>query len=430
MFEEILPNIYLITNLKDEFHFSTKVTLVGGGASYEEKEERGLSHLIEHTLVARTKKLTQEELQDYLFENEVYLNASTSPEELEIIGSGHKELSKAILDMILEMTFNPTITQETFEKERSIILKEIKERNGDPEYIFYRDLNKEIFKKGSESRRSISGFSKTVKNCKLNQIIDLFYKINERSHIIIKAVGGCEFRTHLELKSYIIKYLDENWTVKNTKVNSKIFEHKLKNSFKNYSTKAFVHKYAHRHLNLTIKIPNLIKSYENRVPALILSELLFWNPGGYIYNRLRNELGIVYNVSAGFVRDLESFVIDLYTDLSGVMKVFDEIDLVLRNPPKYISKKKFEIFKNTIKRRAEINTDKSNFIPNYMFELLTTYGKEKVDDYMNNYIKDIQNADFNKLLEFAELMSSKYKEGKKILVVSQNQNISKLKFIN
>jgi predicted Zn-dependent peptidase len=187
---KLANNFLLVINSVKRFKTELRMTFSSGGAYFEDQDEKGLTHLLEHVEIKQTSKQNPEELNKLLFEKDINRNASTGILTKEIFVGGHKDDLNLMLDMILEFSFAPTITEETLHIEKEIILRELAQRKGDPGYKLNRLVNESIFKKGSKNLTDIGGDENLFANATIKQLQNLHKKILSRSHFILSIVGG------------------------------------------------------------------------------------------------------------------------------------------------------------------------------------------------------------------------------------------------
>ena len=112
--------------------------LVGVGSRYEEKNENGLSHFLEHMFFKGTyKRPTTQDISHELDSVGANYNAFTSEEETGFhikVSSDHFGLA---LDMLSDMLFNSKFDSVEIEREKGVILEEINMYQDIPQrYVF------------------------------------------------------------------------------------------------------------------------------------------------------------------------------------------------------------------------------------------------------------------------------------------------------
>ena len=144
----------------------TKITSINigikVGSLYENIKEKGISHFIEHMLFKGTKNRTYEELNDELeFLGGEYNAYTDYTSTVYTISCLEEELINAI-DILGDMIINPAFNSEELEKERGVILAEMRASKDDIEDLSFKRTNEVAFK-NNPLRFDVAGLEKNVK---------------------------------------------------------------------------------------------------------------------------------------------------------------------------------------------------------------------------------------------------------------------------
>jgi len=159
------------------------------GSNQESKDISGISHFIEHMLFEGTKK--RRSSRDIANEVEKWgaeLNAYTSDERttyhIKII---KKHFDKA-LDVLSDIVQNPLFRKQEIDKERKVILDEIKLVTDEPRHHQWIVFEKTLFKK-HPVRNPVYGTVKAVKAIGKKELLDYYKKYYVPNNMIITVVG-------------------------------------------------------------------------------------------------------------------------------------------------------------------------------------------------------------------------------------------------
>lgn len=158
------------------------------GSRDESAAEQGIAHFIEHTAFRGTSKHTSRQIANMFESFGAYLNAFTTKEHTcfyvrALVPHFEKSLS-LLAETVLEPAFRPT----DVEKERTIILEEIKSLEDEPEELLLDLLDESMF--GSHPlAHSISG---SIESVQILAVEDLgkFHRENYHAGNIVIAVAG------------------------------------------------------------------------------------------------------------------------------------------------------------------------------------------------------------------------------------------------
>jgi predicted Zn-dependent peptidase len=111
----------------------TVLVLVGTGSKYEKKEEKGISHFLEHMYFKGTKKRPSSlEIAETLDKVGGIYNAFTSQEYTGYFAKVSREHFVLALDWVSDIFLNSTLPEKEIEKERGVIIEEINMRKDHP----------------------------------------------------------------------------------------------------------------------------------------------------------------------------------------------------------------------------------------------------------------------------------------------------------
>ncbi|MBC7364412.1 MAG: insulinase family protein, partial [Candidatus Aminicenantes bacterium] len=114
------------------YALSTAVLAVKAGSCLESAETSGLTHLLEHSLLFRQKPTNEKSLWQKFKEHGLYLNAHTELESIFFETLFPAELLGTVLNLLSQVVFDFKISEEDLEKEKEVVLKELKEIARDP----------------------------------------------------------------------------------------------------------------------------------------------------------------------------------------------------------------------------------------------------------------------------------------------------------
>jgi predicted Zn-dependent peptidase len=186
----------IIEELKDVKSVSIGLC-IATGARFEDNNNLGISHFIEHMLFKGTKKRTTKQIAEEIDKVGGKMNATTSKEiTLYYVKVLNKHLDLA-LDILQDMLFNSLFSETEIEKEKIVVLEEINRLWDTPEELVH-DLFTENIWAGSELAESVLGKISTVQNFTRDSILDFFKKNYLTQNIIISVAGGINTHSTLE----------------------------------------------------------------------------------------------------------------------------------------------------------------------------------------------------------------------------------------
>lgn len=134
---------------------------VGAGCVYEKRKNNGVAHFIEHMLFKGTETRSSFDIANETDKCGIMLNAFTSRQYTAYYTIGLAEYADKCADILSDLYFNATLTEENIEKEKSVVVEEIKMYEDDSEDVCLENLIRAHY--GSKSLAyPILGTEKTV----------------------------------------------------------------------------------------------------------------------------------------------------------------------------------------------------------------------------------------------------------------------------
>ncbi|MDR2604651.1 MAG: insulinase family protein [Desulfovibrio sp.] len=151
---------------------------VHAGSAYEQPEEAGISHMLEHMVFKGTEKRPRGQAAADVEKAGGYLNAATSFDYTVYIVDMTREHWKTGLDVLRDMAFHPSLDPAELEAEKDVVIAELKRGEDDPGRRLFR-MTQEQALRGTPYERPIIGFESTVRALsaeKIRAYIDRLYQ--------------------------------------------------------------------------------------------------------------------------------------------------------------------------------------------------------------------------------------------------------------
>ena len=301
----VLPNGIRIVTEEIPYVRSVSVGVwIDVGSRDEREETNGISHFLEHMVFKGTRRFTAQGIARSLESVGGYLNAFTTKEHTcfyaRILDS---YLPKAI-DVLSDLVLSPVFDPKEMEKEKRVILEELKNIEDDPDDLIHDYLDKSVYQHHPlgypiiGTAKNITHFSKTD----LIRYTDAHY-IPER--LVIAAAGNLK---HDEF----VKLIDHSFRTRRRAAAS---PKRLKGPKRMKSRKEiFERPVTQAHICLGT-LGCGVKSRQ-RYPLLVLNSLLGEGMSSRLFQNIREKYGFAYSVYsfANFMSDSGSFGIYIGTD--------------------------------------------------------------------------------------------------------------------
>lgn len=258
--------------------------LINAGSIYENKKNCGTSHFFEHLFFGGTKSFpTEEKLREKFQEIGFAAGARTLQDLIEVYGSFPKAETKKSLTILRDIVFNSVLNAKTIEKERGVILSEIKLRRDDNYSLIWDEAIKNRFKDGVSLSLPIGGTGESVGKLSSSEILRFYKKYCNPTNSIFVMGSSLDF----EKAEKLIREIFED-----IPAGQRIPLKKITNKDMSGQTTSVTPKNT-EHIYLLISFPvelhiGIKKTWRSEFLASLLGEAL--------NKKLRIQKGLVYNL--------------------------------------------------------------------------------------------------------------------------------------
>jgi predicted Zn-dependent peptidase len=161
---------------------------VGTGARREKASENGVSHFIEHMLFKGSEKRSAEQIAMEVDSTGGHLDAYTAKELVSYNMKVIDDHLPVAFDVLGDMVLHPKFASEDIEKEKGVILEELKMEVDNPEYLVHETFFSNFWK-NHPLGRSILGTKATIKAFHRDAVQAYYGDIYSPQNIVITAAG-------------------------------------------------------------------------------------------------------------------------------------------------------------------------------------------------------------------------------------------------
>ncbi len=193
--------------------------LVGSGSAYEEKEKRGITHMLEHMLFKSNEKFSYHEMNKIIEFSGGDWNGSTYWDSMTIYLEALSSKFHRILDVIESIITNKSFKENEFKNEKSVVLTEIENSLNDPSSRIYQLGLRALFGE-SDLGEPISGLKETVSDLEVSDIVEYKNRIFVSKNVKVVLIGNLKEK-HLEKIEEVFRQVPNvNYTKKTPTVDT------------------------------------------------------------------------------------------------------------------------------------------------------------------------------------------------------------------
>ena len=356
---QILPNGIKLITIKKDTQLASLHAAIKIGSLFEKEDEKGISHFIEHMLFKGTKKRNNEKLNNDLEQRGGEYNAYTDyTSTVYSVTALSDELEESI-DLLSDMLQDSTFPCSEIEKERGVILAEIRTSKDDVEDFSFRRVNELAFTY-SPLRFDIIGEEDIVKSFTKKKLVNFYNEYYVPNNCYISIVSPFN---HEEVYGMVVKYF-ANWKEKIFTREQVIYEKnrpcKVTSYKKEIEQSTIIYAYTFHNLNR-----------QQELALKILNHNLGQSANSILFRKLREEKGLAYDIYSEMDTTNSVKVLYIYTAISKesvdeTLKSIDEcIEEILSENIKFddntitLMKK---VLKTSVVSTIEDATDLGNYV--------------------------------------------------------------------
>ncbi|WP_031497607.1 M16 family metallopeptidase [Bryobacter aggregatus] len=299
-------------------------TWIPSGSRLERGEERGIAHFLEHMLFKGTHTRSAEDIARAVDSVGGHLDAFTSKE---LVSYNTKVLDEHLpiaWDILSDLILNPTFDATELEKEKSVILEELKMELDNPEYLVHELFVKNLWK-GHGLGQPIIGTKQTIADFNREMLVDYHQRIYHPGNIVVTAAGNLEHDA-------IVNLVGASFANRSAGA-------KLPTPAKPKLQAPFILKQKRtQQAHLYIGAPSHPIAHETRFISYVLNTILGGGMSSRLFQNIRERQGLVYAVMSDLLLYRDSGAIAIYAGASAealpkvISSVMEEFRDLKANP--------------------------------------------------------------------------------------------------
>ncbi|MDX2181979.1 MAG: pitrilysin family protein [Bryobacteraceae bacterium] len=185
----LLPNgIRVVTEHMPHVRSVSVGIWISSGSRSEQRAENGISHFLEHMLFKGTTSRTAEQIAREVDSIGGHLDAFTAKELVSYNTKVLDEHLPVAFDVLADLVLNPVFREEDIEKEKGVILEELKMESDNPEYVVHETFISRFWK-GHPLGKPIIGTPRTIRSFDRSMLVDYHRRVYQPANVFITAAG-------------------------------------------------------------------------------------------------------------------------------------------------------------------------------------------------------------------------------------------------
>ena len=256
---------------------------IKSGSRCETPEANGISHFVEHMLFKGTRSRSAQHIAREMDSIGGNLDAFTGKETICFNVKSLAEHVPIALDVLSDLVLNPVFGADEIERERGVILEEIKIDEDNPDVLVH-ELFTQSFWKDHPLGKPILGTSATVGNLGRKQLFDYHGGRFQGRNMVFSAAGHLEHDRFVELVAQRFHALLPGEAV-------------LEEPAPETSARIILrNKKSLEQVQICLGVPAPSVTDENRYATLILNTVLGGGMSSRLFQTIREERGMAYSI--------------------------------------------------------------------------------------------------------------------------------------
>ena len=283
---KVLPNgLRVLTIPMPSFESATVMVMVGAGSRYENRNNNGISHFLEHMAFKGTKNRPSALDISVLIDGiGGEMNAFTGKESTGYYiksASDHINLS---MDVLSDMLHNSLFDEKEIEKEKGVILEEINFHDDNTSHRIG-DVYERLLYGDTAMGWNIDGEKKVIKAIKRQNFLDYMSQLYSANQITVAVAGGIDVEKTLAL---VEKYFGK-MSCFDTGNYKKVVENQTK-------PEVLIKRKKTEQVNIAIGVRTVSNDHPDKYPLEVLAAILGGGMSSRLFTEVREKRGLAYYI--------------------------------------------------------------------------------------------------------------------------------------
>jgi predicted Zn-dependent peptidase len=312
----VLPNgLIVLTERMDHLRSVAMGVWIKSGSRCEPAETNGISHFVEHMLFKGTRSRTAQHIAREMDSIGGNLDAFTGKETICFNVKSLSDHVPIALDVLADLVLNPVFAPTDIERERGVILEEIKIDEDNPD-VLVQELFTQNFWKGHPLGWPILGTTETVARLDQKQLFDYHGDRFHGGNMVFSAAGHLEHDEFVAAVTSKFSALADGATLSEMPAPEPTARIVMRN------------KKSLEQVQICLGVPAPPITDENRYATLILNTVLGGGMSSRLFQTIREERGMVYSIYSDLSPYRDTGTLCVYAGTSAG-KALEVVDLIM-----------------------------------------------------------------------------------------------------
>ena len=311
----VLPNgLIVLTERMEHLRSVAMGVWIKSGSRAEEAEINGISHFVEHMVFKGTRSRSAQHIAREMDSIGGNLDAFTGKETICFNVKSLAEHVPIALDVLSDLVLNPVFASSDIERERGVILEEIKIDEDNPDILVH-ELFTQNFWKDHPLGKPILGTTTTVARLDQQRLLDYHFGRFNAGNMVFSAAGNLQHDEFVQAVTEKFSGLHPGQPTTELPAPLSSARILLRN------------KKSLEQMQICLGVPSPPVADESRFATLILNTVLGGGMSSRLFQTIREERGMAYSVYSDITpyRDTGSLCVFAGTSAGKALECIDLI---------------------------------------------------------------------------------------------------------
>lgn len=296
----------------------------GAGSRHEEELEHGMAHLVEHMLFKGTPTRSAQEISRQIEGLGASLDGFTVEDHTAYHTKGPSHQFESLCSVLADFYLNPTMDPSEIESEKQVIREEIAMVRDQPSQHLDDLISEAAWGSEHPLGRSITGTEASLEAFQRSDIQSFYQRAYCGKNTVISVAGNLNHDQVADHVSGLLKELPAGEVITSKAAPAHLPRHR------------FQEEEDHEQAHLALSFPGLDRFHEDRFALKLLDVILGENMSSRLFQELREQRGLCYEVQSDFVAFSDAGLLQIYLALNpdnvsealtGISMVVDDLRL-------------------------------------------------------------------------------------------------------
>lgn len=266
---------------------------IKAGSRHDPPAAKGLAHIIEHLLFKGTHSRSAEQIALDAESVGAMVNAATGKETTFYYADAPSEGLDVALDVLVDLVRNPALDPGELERERGVLLEEIRNRDDDPDQCAYERFFQDLWRPAHPLGEPVLGDRRTVETITRDVVAAHHESCYASSNCVAVVCGGIPAEQAMDR---VVERFSRSDASTNLFGIASVVPRDQPAPTMRIGRRFFEHQAGQAHIYIALPVPDI--HHEDRFPLEVVNTVLGDGMSSRLFREVREKHGLAYSVAS------------------------------------------------------------------------------------------------------------------------------------